>query len=145
LIHFTLWVTALHTRLSCWRRAWGRCSSLRAVARYVVTLAGRNQARGLASLCRSIVRRHNGSCGTLPTQPRRQQPTRVRPTEESSSLSDFRHRSVLEERRSQIQPQRRQFLPNLQPHSRSYGAKKAVKNGSLRSDCSRCTESSTGC
>ncbi|NCP81094.1 MAG: EAL domain-containing protein, partial [Rhodoferax sp.] len=37
----------------------------------------------LASSCRSIVRRHNGSCGTQPTQPRRQQPTRARPTEES--------------------------------------------------------------
>jgi len=51
--------------------------------RCVVTLAGRNQPRGLASSCRSIVRRHNWSCGTQPTQPRRQQPTRARPTEES--------------------------------------------------------------
>jgi len=46
-------------RLSYWQRAWGRCASLRAVARHVVTLAGRSQARGLASSCRSIVRRHN--------------------------------------------------------------------------------------
>jgi len=44
--------------LSRWQRAWGRCACLRAVDRYVVTLAG-------------------------PTQPRRQQPTRARPTEES--------------------------------------------------------------
>ena len=43
---------------------------------------------------------------------------------EPRRLSDFRHRSVLEERRSQIRPQRGQFLPDLLAHSRSYGPKR---------------------
>jgi len=53
-------VRALRTRLSHWQRAWGRCFSLRPVARYVVTL----------------------------TQPRRQQPNRARPTEEFRMMLD---------------------------------------------------------
>jgi len=39
-------------------------------------------------------------------------------------MSDFRQRSVLEERRSQIRSQRGQFLPHLQPYSRNYGARR---------------------
>ena len=54
-MEITSWVRALRTRLSYWRRVWGCCSSLKAVAYRVVA----------------------------PTQTRRQQPTRARSTEES--------------------------------------------------------------
>ncbi|WP_305602592.1 hypothetical protein, partial [Rhodoferax sp.] len=52
---FTFWVSALRTRLSRRQRAWGRYSSMRAVA----------------------------PCVVAPTQTHRQQPTRARPAKES--------------------------------------------------------------
>ena len=54
-MEFTPLVRALRTRLSYWRRVWGCCSSLKAVAFRVVA----------------------------PTQTRLQQPTRARSTEEA--------------------------------------------------------------